>query len=88
MSPSQVAIARGYQDGYQTAKIFAQYGMSKLGFTGQYIDDTVSELLAAGTIAKNEQTTYGTWFMKGLRDAEAEITAASSNTPVVYPGAS
>jgi glucan 1,3-beta-glucosidase len=88
MSPSQVAIARGYQDGFQTAKTFAQYGMSKLGFTGQYISDTVSELVAAGNIAKNEQTTYGTWFMKGLRDAEAEIAAAASNTPVVYPGAS
>ncbi|KAH9934661.1 glycoside hydrolase superfamily [Fomitopsis serialis] len=69
MSPEQRAIAKGYSDGFFTAKIFAQYGMSKLGFTGQYMNDSIAKL-GPGIIKPGTEGNYQEWFMKGLQDGE------------------
>ncbi|TFY65483.1 hypothetical protein EVJ58_g1959 [Rhodofomes roseus] len=69
MSPEQRAIAKGYSDGFFTAKIFAQYGMSKLGFTGQYMNDGIAAL-GPGVIKPGTEGNYQEWFMKGLQDGE------------------
>ena len=44
IAAQEKSIVRGYSDGYITAKIFAAYGLSKLGFTGQYIADSIAAL--------------------------------------------
>jgi glucan 1,3-beta-glucosidase len=84
MNANQVAIARGYQDGFTSAKIFAQYGMSRIGFRGQYIADSLTRLVNSQMIQDGQQSTYKTWFLKGLSDGEAQITAAVTHTAPVY----
>ena len=84
MNANQLAIARGYQDGFTSAKIFAQYGMSRVGFTGQYITDSLTRLVNSQVIQDGQRNTYKTWFLKGLSDGEAQITAAISHTAPVY----
>ncbi|KAF8308871.1 glycoside hydrolase [Clavulina sp. PMI_390] len=84
ITANQAAIARGYQDGFTTSKIFAQYGMSRLGFKGQYIADSAVELVQAQVIGDEDQSIYGTWFKRGLSDGEAQVIAAISNTVPVY----
>lgn len=84
VSANQAAIARGYQDGFTTSKVFAQYGMSRLGFTGQYIADTMKQLIAGQEILDSEETMYATWFKRGLSDGEAQVTAAITQTVPVY----
>ena len=84
MSADQVAIARGYQDGFTSAKIFAQYGMSRLGFTNQYITDSVTRLVNKQVFQDPQRNIYRTWFLKGLSDGEAQITAAITHTTPVY----
>ena len=78
MSPEQRATSKGYSDGFFTAKIFAQYGMSKLGFTGQYISDGLAKL--GPEVVKAEYAgTYQDWFMKGLQDGENIIVSHVTN---------
>ena len=81
MSPEQRATSKGYSDGFFTAKIFAQYGMSKLGFTGQYIDDSMAKL--GPDVIKTEYIgTYRDWFMKGLQDGENIVIAHLGQTNI------
>ncbi len=70
-------IPQGYSDGYMTAKIFTQYGMSKLGFDGQYIADSI-KVLGPGVVAPGTETFYSNWFRRGLSDGEALVRAAGS----------
>ena len=78
MSPEQRATSKGYSDGFYTAKIFAQYGMSKLGFTGQYISDGLAKL--GPEVVKAEYAgTYQDWFMKGLQDGENIVVSHVTN---------
>ncbi|KAI0748311.1 glycoside hydrolase superfamily [Daedaleopsis nitida] len=72
--PDQRAIAKGYSDGFLTAKIFALYGMSKLGFTGQYISDSLAKL-GGNVIEPGMEQYYEQWFMEGLSDGEALISS-------------
>ena len=81
MSPEQRATSKGYSDGFFTAKIFAQYGMSKLGFTGQYISDSLTKL--GPEVIKTEYAgTYQDWFMKGLQDGENIVISHVTNVTV------
>ncbi len=90
MTVAQKSIARGYADGFSTAKVFASHGISKLGFIGQYTSDSYEELLKDGSLGMSkedpERDLYSTWFLKGLRDAEAQISAFLNGQPVVYSG--
>lgn len=74
VDPSQRAISKGYSDGFLTAKIFALYDMSKLGFTGQYINDSIAKL-GGNVIQPGMEHYYGQWFMEGLNDGEALISS-------------
>ncbi|KAH9952177.1 glycoside hydrolase superfamily [Amylocystis lapponica] len=80
MSPTQQSITRGYSDGFLTAKIFAVYGWSKLGFTGQYISDSIAKL-GPSVVAAGTEGDYEEWFMKGLRDGEAIVRSHVNPEP-------
>ncbi|KAI0372834.1 glycoside hydrolase [Pilatotrama ljubarskyi] len=75
LDPSQRAISKGYSDGFLTAKVFALYGMSKLGFTGQYISDSIAKL-GPEVVAPGTEQYYEDWFLEGLADGEALISAS------------
>ena len=74
LDPDQRAVAKGYSDGFLTAKIFALYGMSKLGFTGQYMRDSIA-MLGPTVIPPCTEHYYEEWFMAGLRDGEALVAS-------------
>jgi glucan 1,3-beta-glucosidase len=63
------SATKGYTDGLTTAKVFAAYNMSRLGFAGQFMADAVRAagptLIAAGT-----EDGYHGGFMKGLKEGE------------------
>lgn len=65
---------KGYSDGYMTAQIFSQHGSSKLGFTGQYIRDSIDALRSRG-INNQNQGAYTDSFVKGLSEGEAAVVA-------------
>lgn len=69
MTPSQRCIAKSYSDGFLTAKAFAMYDGSKLGFIGQYIEDSI-QILGPTVVPPEMRGTYRQWFMKGLQDGE------------------
>ncbi|KAG8956119.1 Glucan 1,3-beta-glucosidase 3 [Tulasnella sp. 419] len=66
---------RGYADGHETAIIFARYGMSRLGFKGQYIADTI-KILGPNVVPPGKEESYAQAFDQGLRDAEKKIEAS------------
>lgn len=78
LTVTELSITKGYSDGFMTAKIFAQYGMSKLGFTGQYVSDSIAAL-GAKVVAPGTEEYYSSWFARGLADAESIIGAAVNN---------
>ncbi|TBU45740.1 glycoside hydrolase [Dichomitus squalens] len=82
-APPPRAIAKGYSDGFLTAKIFALFGMSKLGFTGQYIRDSIA-LLGPIVIKPGTEHYYEHWFMAGLTDGEALISSYVNTTQPMY----
>jgi hypothetical protein len=75
MTPTQRCITKSYSDGFLTAKAFAVYEGSKLGFIGQYIEDSM-HMLGPTVVPPEMKGTYRQWFMRGLQDGEAKIRAA------------
>lgn len=75
LTSMEVSITKGYSDGFLTAKIFAQYGMSRLGFKGQYVTDSISAL-GPNTVAPGTEDYYTAWFYRGLADAESIVGSA------------
>ncbi|KAI0780754.1 glycoside hydrolase [Trametes elegans] len=82
LDPSQRSVSKGYSDGFLTAKIFALYGLSKLGFTGQYINDSIAKL-GHEVIAPGTEHFYQQWFMEGLADGEALIASSVNSAPTL-----
>jgi glucan 1,3-beta-glucosidase len=74
MTPSQRSDAKGYSDGFLTSQIFASHSISKLGFIGQYIADSIGALGPA-VVAPRTEGSYQQGFMRGLRDGEGKIAA-------------
>lgn len=70
--PIERATKKGYSDGMMTAKIFALLDFSKLGFSGQYVNDSIVALGPA-IIAAEAEGYYRDWFAKGLKDGEAIV---------------
>lgn len=62
----------------QTAKTFAEFDLSRLGFSGQYVDDSVRALQAADELSLTQEPIYRVWFDRGLKDGEAEISKAAT----------
>ena len=77
LSAEERAITKGYSDGFLTAKIFAQYGMSKLGFDGQYTSDSI-RALGPKVIAPGTEQFYSDWFGRGLADAQSLVESHSA----------
>lgn len=75
MTAAERSITKGYSDGFLTAKIFAQYGMSRLGFKGQYVADSIAAL-GPTAVAPGTENDYTAWFYRGLSDAETLVGAA------------
>jgi glucan 1,3-beta-glucosidase len=69
MTAEQQSSARGYSDGYLTARLFCQYDGSQLGFVGQYIQDSISAL-GSEVIAPGTEPYYSAGFTRGLSDGE------------------
>lgn len=67
--------SKGYTDGYTTAKVFASHNMSKLGFTGQYMDMMITK---AGKIPGTEKD-YKDAFMRGLIAGENMVQSAAAS---------
>lgn len=72
---AQRSASKGYSDGFLTAKIFATYNMSKLGFIGQYIQDSLTAL-GPTVIASGTEQNYSDSFGQGLQDGQAIIFSA------------
>lgn len=72
MTPTQVATAKGYSDGFQTAKVFALSSGSRLGFTDQYIADSLAALVNTNAGSQQQQL-YTEWFLRGLADGESQV---------------
>lgn len=72
MTPIQRTVAKGYSDGFLTAKVFASHDGSKLGFIGQYIEDSI-RVLGPDVVDPGTERSYRQGFMKGLEDGEAMV---------------
>lgn len=77
-SDDQRLSYKGYSDGFMTAKIFATRDMSKLGFDGQYIQDSIARL-GSGVVPQGKENQYRTAFLMGQGDGEAIIVAGLQN---------
>lgn len=75
LTPNQTAIAKGYSDGFMTAKLFAMQDMSKLGFMKQYVMDSASTL-APLLLGEETQASYADWFLQGLQEGQQVISTA------------
>jgi glucan 1,3-beta-glucosidase len=71
----QSSSLRGYTDGFLTAKIFSLYSLSKLGFVGQYVADSLAKL-GPDAIASGTAGSYKSGFLKGLADGEVVVSAS------------
>ncbi|KAF8546974.1 glycoside hydrolase [Imleria badia] len=69
----QASSIDGYSDGHQTAKIFTQYGWSRLGFVEQYIRDSLNAM--GGFIPQGTEEYYRIGFKVGLADGEGVVAA-------------
>ncbi|KAF9453631.1 glycoside hydrolase family 5 protein [Macrolepiota fuliginosa MF-IS2] len=67
--------AKGFRDGYRTATVFATYGMSKLGFTEQYMSDAIARAGPEG-VPSGMEGGYRVGFMLGLVYGEQKVLAA------------
>ena len=79
-SAEQAASQRGYTDGFLTARIFALYSLSNLGFVGQYIQDSTTAL-GPTIVAPGTEDAYQSGFLCGLADGEAVVNATLGHSP-------
>jgi glucan 1,3-beta-glucosidase len=77
LSPTEAALARGYADGVKAAKSFALFHGSRLGFTGQFIQDALN---GNKNIDGDEgKQAYQGGFMTGLAEGEASVLSGLAN---------
>jgi hypothetical protein len=75
-SDSDSARRKGFDDGFQTAKVFAIYGPSKLGFTEQYINEALWMAMSRGAVSSGMEQDYRTGFTLGLKYGEWKMVEA------------
>ncbi len=68
--PTQKSFSKGHLDGLSTAKTFASYNNSRLGFLGQFMQDTIGAL-GPSVIAPGTEENYKQGFIQGLAEGEA-----------------
>jgi len=66
------STAKGYTDGFTTAKIFASYNTSRLGFVGQFIEDAI-RVAGHALIAEGTEAGYSAGFLRGLKHGEDAV---------------
>ncbi|KAF9566286.1 glycoside hydrolase [Agrocybe pediades] len=66
------STARGYTDGFTTAKIFASCNSSRLGFTGQFVADAI-KVAGPLLIAEGTEKGYSAGFLRGLKHGEDAV---------------
>jgi glucan 1,3-beta-glucosidase len=71
-TPAQRSFSKGYADGLDTAKTFAAVNKSKLGFTGQFIQDAIGSA-GPSVVAPGTEENYGRGFRDGLAEGEARF---------------
>jgi len=71
-SAAETVATKGHSDGLMTAKIFALMDFSKLGFIGQYVNDSIAAL-GPGVVDAKSQQTYRDAFLRGLAEGEANV---------------
>lgn len=69
LTPSQRSITKGYSDGFLTAKSFASFSVSKLGFIEQFIMDSIAQI-GPSVIAPGTESNYHDGFVNGLEDGQ------------------
>lgn len=74
--------AQGYLDGFRAAKIFANYDLSMLGFTGQYMNKRILEL-GPDMIQPGTESVYKVRFQQGLAEAQTLISSTMKLDPPV-----
>jgi len=74
------ARRKGFDDGFQTAKVFAIYGASKLGFTEQYISEAIEMAQIRGTLSGESEKEYRSGFWLGLRHGESKVIETIKST--------
>lgn len=81
-SHAHLVASAGYSDGFLSAKIFASANLGRIGFAGQYIQDSWSARLASSddrTMSRfhvADQSSYTQAFQLGLDDGHGHITSA------------
>lgn len=75
LAPNQRSITKGYSDGFLTAKSFASFNTSKLGFIGQFIMDSIAQL-GPSVIAPGTESNYHDGFVRGLEDGQRIVMEA------------
>jgi len=71
-NPAQRSYSKGYADGLDTAEKFAVVNKSKLGFTGQFIQDAIATV-GPSVVAPGTEDNYGQGFKNGLADGESRF---------------
>ena len=64
------STSKGYTDGFTTAKVFASYNMSQLGFVDQFMSDAI-RVAGPTLIVTGTEYGYQGGFMQGLKHGEA-----------------
>ena len=67
--PASRSFSKGYEDGLTAAIQFADFNNSKLGFTGQYIQDALY-VAQPSPVAFGTEENYRQGFMRGLAEGE------------------
>jgi len=67
--PALLSFMKGYNDGVTTARQFADFNNSKLGFTGQYVKETLG-VAGPSLVAPGTEENYRQGFMRGLSEGE------------------
>ncbi|KAJ7156091.1 glycoside hydrolase [Mycena crocata] len=69
MTAEEKSSTKGYSDGFLTAHLFCDYDGSRLGFTGQYIQDSI-RALGPAVIQPGTEPYYSAAFIRGVSDGE------------------
>ncbi|KAJ7046654.1 glycoside hydrolase [Mycena alexandri] len=69
MTAEEQSETKGYEDGFLTAKQFCEHDGSRLGFIGQFIDDSI-KALGPTVVQSGTEPDYIAGFTRGLSDGE------------------
>ncbi|KAG5647194.1 hypothetical protein DXG03_001153 [Asterophora parasitica] len=80
LTDEQKSSVKGHIDGFNAAKSFAMFDISKLGFVGQYVADSLSRL-GPGVVAPGTEQNYRDGFGQGLVAGQEKVMAILNQAP-------